>query len=71
MIIFSLIFIGDKHIFHILYSIFLFIGGIQLLILCLIFPLENDNINKLYPSQNPQASIDDNIPNNYSINNTP
>ena len=50
---------------------FLIIGGVYLLILGLIFSLENDNINKLYPSQNPQASIDDNIPNNYSINNTP
>ena len=71
MIIFSLIFLGDKHIFHKLCSIFLFIGGICLLILSLLFPIENDNINKLYPSQNPEASIDDNIPKNYSINNTP
>ena len=71
MIIFSLIFLGDKHIFHKLCSIFLFVGGIFLLILGLLFPLENDNINKLYPSQNPESSIDDNIPKNYSINNTP
>ena len=41
------------------------------MILGLLFPLENDNINKLYPSQNPESSIDDNIPKNYSINNTP
>ena len=50
---------------------FLIIGGIYLLILGLIFPLENDNINKLYQSKNAEASIDDNIPKNYSINNTP
>ena len=48
MIIFSLLFLGDKHLFHKLASIFLFIGGVILTVLDLIAPSNQEN--KFYPS---------------------
>ncbi len=48
MLIFSLLFLGDKHLFHKLAAIFLFIGGALLTVLDLIAPSEQDR--KYYPS---------------------
>jgi hypothetical protein len=38
MIFFSILFLGDKHLFHKLCSIFLFVGGMIVLIMELISP---------------------------------
>ena len=48
MIIFSLLFLGDKHLFHKLASIFLFIGGTAITFLDLIAPSNQEG--KFYPS---------------------
>ena len=51
MLVFSLLFLGDKHLFHKLCSIFLFIGGLVLSVLEFLAPSEGDN-SKFYPSAN-------------------
>ena len=51
MLVFSLLFLGDKHLFHKLCSIFLFIGGLVLSVLEFLAPSEGDN-RKFYPSAN-------------------
>ena len=48
MIIFSLLFLGDKHLFHKLASIFLFIGGVVITFLDLTAPSIQEG--KFYPS---------------------
>ena len=48
MIIFSLLFLGDKHLFHKLCAIFLFIGGFILLVMEILAPEDLDN--KFLPS---------------------
>ena len=49
MIFFSILFLGDKHLFHKLCSIFLFIGGVIILIMELIAP-EKKESEKYYES---------------------
>ena len=68
MLVFSLLFLGDKHIFHKLCSIFLFIGGFALLIMELITPSAQTGETKYYPSVN-NSSPDDK--NNQSDSNPP
>ena len=68
MLVFSLLFLGDKHIFHKLCSIFLFIGGFALLIMELIAPSAETGEPKYYPSVN-HSSPDDK--NNQSDSNPP
>ena len=48
MIIFSLLFLGDEHLFHKLCAIFLFIGGFILLVMEILAPEDLDN--KFLPS---------------------
>jgi hypothetical protein len=82
MIIFSLIFLSDKHLFHKLCTIFLLLGGICLLFLGLIGNDREKNNMKYYPSENntsqdlrnttsneevPETKIDDSTPRNESI----
>ena len=55
MIFFSILFLGDKHLFHKLCSIFLFVGGMIVLIMELISP-EKKESEKYYESND----IDDN-----------
>ncbi len=77
MLVFSLIFLGDKHIFHKLSAIFLLLGGICLLCLSFIAPSEDNN--RLYSHENnisqegdkntsgdevPETKIDDGTPRN-------
>ena len=85
MIFFSLIFLVDKHIFHKLSSVFLFVGGICLLCLSFVAPAEDNS--KYYPQVNntsqegdksnsndevPETKIDDSTPrNNDSIDSNP
>jgi hypothetical protein len=58
MIIFSLLFLGDKHLFHKLCAIFLFIGGVILLIMELISP-ETNQENKFYASNEENHNNDE------------
>ncbi len=82
MIIFSLIFLSDKHLFHKLCTIFLLLGGICLLFLGLIGNDREKNNMKYYQSENntsqdlkntksneevPETKIDDGTPRNESI----
>ena len=76
MLFFSLLFLGDKHIFHKLCSIFLFLGGLIILILELIAPSSQTGETKYYPSisntnsdnrnnqndSNPPTKLDDSQP---------
>ena len=55
MLVFSLLFLGDKHLFHKLTAIFLFIGGVLLVILELIAPSDNKSG---YPSIGNSVNID-------------
>ena len=82
MIIFSLIFLVDKHILHKLSSIFLFIGGLCLLCLSFIAPQEDkyyqqeNNISQENEKNNstedvPETKIDDSTPRNDSIDSNP
>ena len=76
MIIFSLIFLVDKHLLHKLASILLFLGGISLLCLSFIVP-QNDkyfsNENNISQEKNstredvPEIKIDDSTPRNDSL----
>ena len=76
MIIFSLIFLVDKHLLHKLASILLFLGGISLLCLSFIVP-QNDkyfsNGNNVSQEKNstgedvPEIKIDDSTPRNDSL----
>ena len=73
MLVFSLLFLGDKHLFHKLSAIFLFIGGAILLILEIIAP-SGDN-KSFYPSvdnsgQNDRKNSEDHD-NNKSDNSQP
>jgi hypothetical protein len=49
MLVFSILFLGDKHLFHKLCAIFLFIGGFLITVLELIAPSDS-NERKFYPS---------------------
>ena len=83
MIIFSLIFLVDKHILHKLSSIFLFIGGVCLFCLSFFSPPEdkyfqqdNNNIsqeNDKNASHDdvPETKIDDSTPRNDTIDSNP
>ena len=66
MLVFSLLFLGDKHIFHKLCAIFLFIGGFVITILELIAPSLDEESRKFYPSNssypNDNTSRNDSIP---------
>ena len=55
MLVFSLLFLGDKHLFHKLTAIFLFIGGALLVILELIAPSDNKSG---YPSIGNSINMD-------------
>ena len=56
MLVFSLLFLGDKHLFHKLAAIFLFIGGAIIVIFDLIAPSSQLGESKFYPSvENPQS----------------
>jgi hypothetical protein len=81
MIIFSLIFLSDKHLLHKLCTIFLLLGGICLLCLGLLSN-EDKNRTQFYPSENntsqdlrnaetnvevPETKLDDSTPRNESI----
>ena len=76
MIFFSLIFLGDKHLFHKLCSIFLFIGGVVLLCMELITP-ETDQGGKYYESHgennnnNKNEENNDNNENSHNDSNPP
>ena len=59
MVVFSLLFLGDKHLFHKLTAIFLFIGGVLLVGLDIIAP-SGDN-KQFYPSG---KSSEDTAPDN-------
>ena len=87
MLVFSLLFLGDKHIFHKLSAIFLFIGGFVITILELIAPSEVEESRKFYPSSNssypnedkntsrndsiPSTKIDDSQPGSEVLDKTP
>ena len=87
MLVFSLLFLGDKHIFHKLSAIFLFIGGFVITILELIAPSLDEESRKFYPSSNssdpnqdrntnrndsiPSTKIDDSQPDPEALDNTP
>ena len=82
MLIFSLIFLVDKHILHKLSAIFLFIGGLCLLCLSFIAPQEDkyyqqeNNISQENEKNNssedvPETKIDDSTPRNDSIDSNP
>ena len=59
MLVFSLLFLGDKHLFHKLAAIFLFIGGAIIVILDLIAPSSQSGERKFYPSaENPNQKVD-------------
>ena len=74
MIFFSILFLGDKHLFHKLCSIFLFVGGIIVLIMELISPEKkesekyyesndiNDNKNEKENENNEDSRNDSNPP---------
>ena len=59
MLFFSLLFLGDKHIFHKLCAIFLFIGGLVITILDLIAPSIDSDSRKFYPSSNTSEPNED------------
>ena len=76
MIIFSLIFLVDKHLLHKLASILLFLGGISLLCLSFIVPQNGkyfSNENNISQEKNstgedvPEIKIDDSTPRNDSL----
>ena len=76
MIIFSLIFLVDKHLLHKLASILLFLGGISLLCLSFIVPQNGkyfSNENNISQEKNstgedvPETKIDDSTPRNDSL----
>ena len=87
MLVFSLLFLGDKHIFHKLSAIFLFIGGFVITILELIAPSLDEESRKFYPSSNssypnedrntsrndsiPSTKIDDSQPGPEVLDKTP
>ena len=85
MLVFSLLFLGDKHTFHKLCAIFLFIGGFVITILELIAPsLDEDNrklfstSNSSYPNEDrnrndsiPSTKIDDSQPGSEALDKTP
>ena len=87
MLVFSLLFLGDKHIFHKLSAIFLFIGGFVITILELIAPSLDEESRKFYPSSNssepnqdrntsrndsiPSTKIDDSQPGPEALDSTP
>lgn len=54
MLVFSLLFVGDKHLFHNLASIFMLIVGIGLLVMEILAPeiKEGDDKRNFYPEQN-------------------
>ena len=71
MIVFSLLFLGDKHLFHKICSIIVFIGGFGLLIMELLAPetkdgkfyaTEDNNTNKQEDNPDPNKSQDSNPP---------
>ena len=70
MFVFSLLFLGDKHIFHKLCSILLFIGGFILIVLDLVAPSSpQGEEKKFYPSGDNSEQKDgkgqkDSIPDN-------
>ena len=77
MIFFSLLFLGDKHLFHKLCSIFLFIGGVVLLCMELITP-ETEQGGKYYESHgennnnnNKNEENNDNNENSHNDSNPP
>ena len=61
MLVFSILFLGDKHLFHKLCAIFLFIGGFLITILDLIAPSQSDE-RKFFPSvgNSPQEGVSNN-----------
>ena len=86
MLIFSLLFLPDKHTFHQLVSIFLFIGGFTLLCLELIAPEPQLESSKFFPSvnssgpneknsnkneSNPPTKLDDSQPEPEVLDNNP
>ena len=87
MLVFSLLFLGDKHIFHKLCAIFLFIGGFVITILELIAPSGDEESRNFYPSSNssfpnedrntsrndsiPSTKIDDSQPGPEVLDKTP
>ena len=63
MLVFSLLFLGDKHLFHKLAAIFLFIGGAIIVIFDLIAPSSQSGERKFYPSvenQNQNQKVEGN-----------
>ena len=85
MLVFSLLFLGDSHLFHKLCAIFLFIGGFCLLTLELIAPATQTLGGKFYPSENssnpeeknsrndsiPATKLDDSQPEPEVLDNNP
>ena len=85
MLVFSLLFLGDKHSFHKLCAIFLFIGGFAITIMELIAPAIEVENKKLYPSSSstdtnedrnnndsiPSTKIDDSQPGPEALDKTP
>ena len=69
MIFFSLLFLGDKHLFHKLCSIFLFIGGVVLLCMELITP-EIEQGGKYYESHGENNNNNKNEENNENNENS-
>ena len=67
MLVFSLLFLGDKHTFHQLCSIFLFIGGFVLLCLELIAPAPQLESSKFFPSVNNSGPDEKNNNRNESV----
>ena len=65
MLVFSLLFLGDKHLFHKLAAIFLFIGGFIITVLDFLAPSQDNR--KYYPSdantnQEVEKNPNDSIP---------
>ena len=70
MLVFSILFLGDKHLFHKLCAIFLFIGGFLITFLELAAPSQS-NERKFFPSvSNSQQGDVNNNPHNNSIPST-
>ena len=58
MLAFSLLFLGDKHIFHKLSAIFLFIGGFLLTAIELLSPTSKGEAKKFYPEDGNQREVE-------------
>ena len=70
MLVFSILFLGDKHLFHKLCAIFLFIGGFLLTFLDLVAPSSLPGERRFYSAEGNSSQDGDRNSNNDSIPST-